>query len=275
MQQMQQMLMAPMNAAMGNNAPMMIPQIPHHMMPQMMAAAQQAAAASTAQPKMRRGKKGKDGKMKRPRSKKNPDAPRRPKSAYMFFLGEFRKDWKLANPDSKKVSEVAKAAGDKWRAMSEMEKAHYEKQSMDAKDAYKAQMVEYDKDHPKPLRRAKKERDPAELKRPQSAYFFFLADFREEYKAAHPGEPTAVSVIGKAAGARWKEMTPEQKLPYENMSTASKAEYARLKTLTPAERVMVAAAARMQQPDGTPMTTDPHALLAAQAQHGFAGQVMM
>lgn len=94
-------------------------------------------------------------------------------------------------------------------------------------------------------------------------------------QAAHPGEPTAVSVIGKAAGARWKEMTPEQKLPYENMSTASKAEYARLKTLTPAERVMVAAAARMQQPDGTPMTTDPHALLAAQAQHGFAGQVMM
>lgn len=61
MQQMQQMLMAPVNAALGNN-PMMIPQIPQHMMPQMMAAAQaSAAAATTAQPKMRRGKKGKDG----------------------------------------------------------------------------------------------------------------------------------------------------------------------------------------------------------------------
>lgn len=33
--------------------------------------------------------------MKRPRSKKAPDAPRRPKSAYMFFLGEFRKEWKV------------------------------------------------------------------------------------------------------------------------------------------------------------------------------------
>jgi hypothetical protein len=88
----------------------------------------------------------------------------------------------LQNPDSKKVSEVAKAAGDKWRSMSEAEKGYYEKLSTEAKDNYKAEMVEYDKDHPKPLRRAKKERDPAELKRPQSAYFFFLADFREEYK---------------------------------------------------------------------------------------------
>jgi hypothetical protein len=83
-------------------------------------------------------------------------------------------------------------------------------------------------------------------------------------------------VIGKAAGAKWKSMSPEEKLPYENMSTASKAEYARLKTLTPAERVMVAAAARMQQPDGSQLGgTDPNALLAAQAHHGFANQVIM
>ena len=43
-------------------------------------------------------------------------------------------------------------------------------------------MTEYEKDNPKPPRRQKRARDPTELKRPQSAYFFFLADFREEYK---------------------------------------------------------------------------------------------
>lgn len=43
-------------------------------------------------------------------------------------------------------------------------------------------MTEYEKDHPKPPRRQKRTRDPSELKRPQSAYFFFLADFRELYK---------------------------------------------------------------------------------------------
>ena len=47
---------------------------------------------------------------------------------------------------------------------------------------YRVVMAEYEKDHPKPPRRQKRARDPTELKRPQSAYFFFLADFREIYK---------------------------------------------------------------------------------------------
>lgn len=63
-------------------------------------------------------------------------------------------------------------------------------------------MVEYDKDHPKPLRRAKKERDPAELKRPQSAYFFFLADFREEYKVPPPPLPLGGFSLGCSSHAK-------------------------------------------------------------------------
>ncbi len=47
---------------------------------------------------------------------------------------------------------------------------------------YRVTMAEYEKEHPKPPRRQKRARDPTELKRPQSAYFFFLADFRELYK---------------------------------------------------------------------------------------------
>lgn len=47
---------------------------------------------------------------------------------------------------------------------------------------YRVVMNDYEKDHPKPPRRQKRARDPAELKRPQSAYFFFLADFRELFK---------------------------------------------------------------------------------------------
>lgn len=34
-------------------------------------------------------------KVKKRRAKKPKDAPRRPKSAYMFFLGEFRGKWKV------------------------------------------------------------------------------------------------------------------------------------------------------------------------------------
>ena len=36
--------------------------------------------------------------MKKRRAKKPKDAPRRPKSAYMFFLAEFREKWKVRQP---------------------------------------------------------------------------------------------------------------------------------------------------------------------------------
>ncbi|KAK9851540.1 hypothetical protein WJX84_008439 [Apatococcus fuscideae] len=174
--------------------------------------------------------------MKRVRSKKPVGAPTRPKSAYMFFLGEFREKWKLDNPESKKVAEVAKAAGEAWRAMPQEKKDGYEDLSTEAKSKYAKAMVEWEKEHPRPARRHKKERDPTQLKRPQSAYFFFLADYREAYKREHPGEPVAVKVIGKAAGDQWRDMSAEAREPYEQKSTENKKSYALLKTLTPQER---------------------------------------
>ena len=43
-------------------------------------------------------------------------------------------------------------------------------------------------------------------------------------------------------------MTPAEKEPYETLSNDSKAEYARLKQLTPAERIMVMAAQALHHP---------------------------
>ena len=58
---------------------------------------------------------------------------------------------------------------------------------------YAKAMVEYEKEHPRPARRHKKERDPSQLKRPQSAYFFFLADYREAYKVSRSCRPQSGS----------------------------------------------------------------------------------
>ncbi|CAD7703461.1 unnamed protein product [Ostreobium quekettii] len=183
---------------------------------------------------------------KRQRAKKPADSPRRPKSAYMFFLAEFRQQWKKDNPDSKKVADVAKAAGEAWRGLAEDQKAKYEVQSSEDKAQYATAMEAYNQEHPKPHRRAKKERDPAEIKKPQSAYFFFLADFRDAYKREHPGDQPQVALMGKLAGDKWKSMTPEERAPYEQMSSASKEQYKRLKSMTPDQRMAVAATVAMQ-----------------------------
>lgn len=57
-----------------------------------------------------------------------------------------------------------------------------------------------------------------------------------------------MKVIGREAGEKWKSMSAEDKEPYELLSTASKAEYARMKQLSPAERIMVLATQAMHDP---------------------------
>lgn len=59
-----------------------------------------------------------------------------------------------------------------------------------------------------------------------------------------------MKVIGREAGEKWKAMSAEDKEPYELLSTASKAEYARMKQLSPAERIMVPATYAMHHSTG-------------------------
>ncbi|CAM8942190.1 unnamed protein product [Rhodiola kirilowii] len=68
----------------------------------------------------------------------------------------------------------------------------------------------------KVVSRAKKEKpakDPNKPKRPASAFFVFMEEFRKESKENHP-DNKSVSVVGKAAGEKWKSMTAEEKGPY-------------------------------------------------------------
>ncbi|XP_006659014.1 high mobility group B protein 7 [Oryza brachyantha] len=61
-------------------------------------------------------------------------------------------------------------------------------------------------------------------KRPPTAFFLFLADFRKEYKAEHPGNKS-VSAAAKEGGERWKAMSDEEKKPYLDKAAELKAEY--------------------------------------------------
>ncbi|XP_071907975.1 HMG1/2-like protein isoform X2 [Coffea arabica] len=80
-------------------------------------------------------------------------------------------------------------------------------------------------------RKAKKEKmakkDPNKPKRPPSAFFLFLEEFRNTFKKEHP-DVKAVSAVGKAGGAKWKSMTPADKAPYEAKAAKRKSEYERL-----------------------------------------------
>ncbi|XP_037415909.1 HMG1/2-like protein [Triticum dicoccoides] len=56
---------------------------------------------------------------------KNSDVPKQPPSAFFLFLQDFRLEYKLEHPNVKVSSVINKAGGDRWRVMSDQDKASY------------------------------------------------------------------------------------------------------------------------------------------------------
>ncbi|KAH7441686.1 hypothetical protein KP509_03G049000 [Ceratopteris richardii] len=77
-------------------------------------------------------------------------------------------------------------------------------------------------------RQAKKERkakmDPNKPKRPPTAFFIYLEEFRKAFKEEHP-DVKGVAVVGKACGDKWKEMTDDEKAPYVAKANQKREEY--------------------------------------------------
>ncbi|KUI60451.1 Non-histone chromosomal protein 6 [Cytospora mali] len=87
------------------------------------------------------------GKDKR-RTKKDPNAPKRGLSAYMFFANEQRQSVRDDNPDVT-FGQVGKILGERWKALNEKQRAPYDakaaadkKRYEDEKQAYNAEQEE-------------------------------------------------------------------------------------------------------------------------------------
>ncbi|XP_074566857.1 DNA-binding protein MNB1B-like isoform X2 [Curcuma longa] len=93
-------------------------------------------------------KKGSERVAKKPRKSKadkDPNKPKRPPSAFFVFMEEFRKTYKEKHPNNKSVAAVGKAGGDKWKSLSEDEKAPYVAKAAKLKSDYTKTMAAYNK----------------------------------------------------------------------------------------------------------------------------------
>ncbi|KAI3843403.1 hypothetical protein MKX03_024297 [Papaver bracteatum] len=173
--------------------------------------------------------------------------PRRPASAFFCFMEDYRHTYKKKHPNNKSVSAVGKAGGDKWRSLSDAEKAPYVAEAEKWKAAYNKYMDPYcrkmsegvvfdedvsdeslDSDESDESEsdedNESEEVDRDRPKRPTSAYFIFMEKFRQAYKEKHPNN-RSVCVVGKAGGDRWKSMSDSEKAPYVAMEKQMKIEY--------------------------------------------------
>ncbi len=76
----------------------------------------------------------------------------------------------------------------------------------------------------KPVKKEKAVKDPNKPKRPASAFFVFMEEFRKLYKEKHPNNKS-VSVVGKAGGDKWKSLSDAEKAPYVAKAEKRKSEY--------------------------------------------------
>ncbi|CAM0952889.1 unnamed protein product [Alopecurus aequalis] len=81
--------------------------------------------------------------VKKAKADKDPNKPKRPPSAFFVFMEGFRKDYKEKHPNNKQVSVVGKAGGDKWKSLSDTEKAPYVAKAEKLKAEYTKKMGAY------------------------------------------------------------------------------------------------------------------------------------
>lgn len=149
-----------------------------------------------------------------PRRKKrahDANKPKRSTSAYFYFMASCREQAARAGTQITKVTEFTKECSARWRNFTPLEKKPFEEKAALDKARYDREMAQY---------KGKDMVDPNKPKRPQTSYFLFLAEFRKMMQ----GKLDHKDILRKA-GEQWRNMTDEQKKPFEIKSQEEAKKY--------------------------------------------------
>jgi hypothetical protein len=170
------------------------------------------------------------------KAKKDPEAPKRPLSSYMFFCKVDRPNVKASNPDMKSV-DITREMGKNWKALSDKKKDIFIKQAEDDKirytnelnnyepsDEWKAIAVKHDLDNPKKGKGKVVKGRKAGPKRGLSGYMFFCKDRRAQVKADN--DDFDAKEVTRELGRIWREvLTEEEKGPFLLLAEEDKARF--------------------------------------------------
>jgi len=165
--------------------------------------------------KKKKKKKGGEKKEKKAAKKKKTDGPKKPQSAYMCYANAERPNLKAAHPDMT-FGELGKKLGAQWNELSADEKKQYEE--LAAKDKLR---FEEEGGVTKTKGRKRKQEGP---KKALSAYMFFAQEWRP--KLAEENSDATFGELGKLVGAKWQELSAEEKKPYAKKNKEDKERYA-------------------------------------------------
>ncbi|WCJ27375.1 High mobility group B protein 14 [Euphorbia peplus] len=105
-----------------------------------------AASLSSSSNKQKRPKSAASKPKRKPKRKNlkiDAKIPKKPATAFFFFLEDFRKDYQEQNPDVKSMRDIGKACGEKWRTMTYEEKVKYYDIATTKRAEFDQAMTEY------------------------------------------------------------------------------------------------------------------------------------
>ena len=80
--------------------------------------------------------------------KKDPDAPKRPPTAFFLFAKDRRPQIKAEQPEAK-VTDVAKILGEEWRGLADNSKRKYQEEAARLKEIYDQEKAKFESRHDK------------------------------------------------------------------------------------------------------------------------------
>ncbi|XP_023522074.1 high mobility group B protein 6-like [Cucurbita pepo subsp. pepo] len=183
------------------------------------------------------------------KEKKKCSEKKRPSPPYILWCKDQWNEIKKENPEAE-FKEISNILGAKWKSVTAEEKKPYEERYQAEKEAYLQitskekreteamklleeeqkqktamelldQYLQFKEEAEKDNKKKKKERDPLKPKQPMSAFFLFSNERRGSLFA----ENKNVLEVAKITGEEWKNMTEEQRGPYEEMAKKKKEKY--------------------------------------------------
>ncbi|RIB19178.1 high mobility group box domain-containing protein [Gigaspora rosea] len=137
--------------------------------------------------------------------------PKRPMNAFIIFSSERRPELQKNDPNMQ-TAQVSKILGEEWQNMDSTRKDHYNERARQLKEEFKQSNPDF-------------VRHPTAPKHPMSGFLFYALEMRPHVAEQNPG--STVGPISKIIAGHWKNLTPEQRAPWEKKASDDKARYAR------------------------------------------------
>ncbi|OWZ05077.1 hypothetical protein PHMEG_00022902 [Phytophthora megakarya] len=160
---------------------------------------------------------------RKPRKKKDKNAPKRALSAFMFFSNDIRDTVKKERPDLQFL-EISSEIGRRWKQISDEERRPYDELAAADKRRYLEEKEDYVPDPSfESTKGSRKKKDPNAPKRALSAYFFFCNDIRSEVREENPNKK--ITEIATLLAEKWRALPDKKRIKYQKMHEEAKVKY--------------------------------------------------